>query len=338
MKHFVWVVALALVACAESSSNVDGGEDAGDDAGDSADAGVTRDPYPHACTYERDRDADGAHDWVSTYELDGDGRVLREEMDSDGDGDLNFVNVMTYDDEGREILRELDEDADGEPELSYETEYRSDGQIARTVDFHHETEIASVDYVYDDDGFLIERVGNLPDGHTHGGAGSRTTYENDENGCPVVTTQDDYDDGMIELIMMSEVDEQCRPLEIASDQFGDGEVDWVWSATYDDDGQVLTEKQVEGDTTTFFRETEWDGDLMLRQVETRGTSTDVTEYFYDEAGNLERVMDDPFGDGAAIDMTLYENDARGNALRVLMDDHGDGVVDDIATYSFDCWE
>lgn len=330
------------MACAQSTTSVDGGggDDArdGGDAGDGRDAGVTRDPYPHACTYERDRDANGEVDWVSTYELDRDGRVLREEMDGDGDGVLNFINVMSYDDEGREILRELDEDADGETDLRYETEYRSDGQIARTADFHHDTEIASVDYVYDDDGFLIERIGNLPDGHTHGGEGSRTTYENDDNGCAVVTTQDDYDDGLIELVMITEVDEDCRPLEIASDQFGDGEIDWVWTATYDGSGRVLTERQVEGEKMTFLRQTEWDGDLMLRQVEMRGTSMDVTEYFYDGAGNLERVMDDAFGDGRAIDMTLYENDARGNALRVVMDDHGDGVVDDIAAYTYDCWD
>jgi hypothetical protein len=333
MKHLAWVVALGLVACSSGSDSADGGDDA-----EQGDAGVTRDPYPHACTYERDLDADGKHDWRSSYELDEDGRVLREEIDNDGDGDLDFVNLMTYDDEGRQTLRELDEDGDGEADYEYETEYRADGQIARTADSHHGVEIASVDFTYDDDGFLLERVGNLADGHTHGEAGSRTTYENDEDGCAIVITQDDYDDGMIELVMTSEVDEDCRPLVIESDQYGDGEVDWVWTASYDDDGHVLTEKQVEGEVMTFFRETEWDGELKLRQVETRGTSTYVTEYFYDDAGNLERVMDDAFDDGFAVDMTLYDNDARGNVLRVVIDDHGDGVVDDVSVYTYDCWE
>jgi len=301
-------------------------------------------PYPHACTYVRDHNADGADDWIVAYELDGEGRVTREETDADGDGSLDFINVTTYDDQGRPLKRELDEDADGELDIEYTTKYRADGQLDRTVDYDADGEvIAMTEYVYDDDGLLIEMVGALPatSSHDHsGGSGhdSLMTYEYDENDCVIATVRDDHDDGMIELSTTREVDEDCNPLEIAADDGDDGEVDRLWTTTYDDDGRVVLETFVERGVTRIRRATTWDGDLKLREVEMRGADTTVTTYTYDDAGYLLLVENDVHDDGLGIETTKYENDARGNVLRVTIDDHGDGVIDDVSVYTYACWE
>jgi hypothetical protein len=198
------------------------------------------------------------------------------------------------------------------------------------------------DYVYDEDGLLIEMIGALPatSSHDHsvGGHDSVMTFEYDENDCVIATVRDDHDDGMIELATTREVDEDCNPLEIAADDGDDGEVDRLWTTTYDDAGRVHLEKFIERGVLRIRRETEWDGDLKLREVELRGADPTVTTYGYDDAGNLLRVEVDAHDDGLGIETTTYENDTRGNVLRVTIDDHGDGVIDDIAIYTYACWD
>lgn len=338
---------LALVLTTQLAGCGDGDlhdlADAGDRDAGAGDAAV-RDPYPHPCTYTRDLDADGDDDWGVSYELDDEGRVTRDETDADGDGTLDFINVTTYDDKGRQLTRELDADADSELDVKYTTEYRDDGQPERNVDYDAEGEVLSMtDYVYDENGYLIEMRGVLPStsSHDHGdGAGheSLMTFENDDNGCVIATVRDDHHDGMIELSTTSEVDEDCNPLEIKFDDLDDGEVDRVWTTTYDDAGRVLVEKLVERGVMRLRRETAWEGDLKRREVELRGAQTTVTTYAYDAAGNLIRVEADAHDDGVGVETTEYEIDHRGNVLRVTIDDRGDGVLDDISAYTYDCWE
>jgi len=340
-----FVLALVLTTQLAGCSDGDARDlaDASDGDAGAGDAAV-RDPYPHACTYTRDLDADGDDDWAVTYELDDEGRVTRDETDADGDGALDFINVTTYDDEGRQLTRELDEDADGELDVEYTTEYRDDGQPERNVDYDAEGEVISMtDFVYDEDGFLIEMLGVLPatSAHDHGdGAGhaSLMTFENDDNGCVIATARDDHQDGVIELSTSREVDEDCNPREIAADDLDDGEVDRVWTTTYDDAGRVLIEKFIERGVMRIRRETTWQGDLKVREVEQRGADTTVKAYAYDDAGNLIRVEADAHDDGVGVETTKYEIDGRGNVLRVTIDDRGDGVTDDISAYTYGCWE
>lgn len=348
MRVFLFVVVFALAACGGSSDDVDAGSgDAGTDdsgvvdagRGDAGeDGGVIRDPYPHACTYARDLEADGRYDWVSVYELDDEGRVLRDETDSDGDHAVNYVTVFTYDDEGRVLKRELDEDNDGEIDVEYTTEYRDDGQIERTIDYDAAGEmIAGLDYVYDDDGFLIELLGDLAGEDTHG-HDSRMTFENDENGCVIASTLDRFNDGQIEESTTRVVDDACRQLELASDRFDDGTVDFLRVVTYDDDGHELTATHTEGGEVTLERTTSWENGLKQEQVDEHGTSRDVITWQYDEAGNLIRIDDDKFDDGMAVSITKLEVDSRGNVLYEFIDDRGDGHPDDMAAYTYDCWE
>jgi YD repeat-containing protein len=344
MRLFLLVVATALVGCAGSSREVDAGADdasvldASPHDGGSADAGMVRDPYPHACTYARDNEADGLYDWVVVYELDDEGRVLREETDTDGDRLVNFVQLKAYDDEGRLVRRELDEDNDGEVDFEYTTEYRDDGQIASTADYDGAGElIAALEYIYDDDGFLIEMFGDLPSEDTHG-EDSRMTFENDAEGCLTSSTLDRYADDQIELSTVRESDEACRPLRIAIDLFADGTIDREWRATYDDDGNQLTETRIESDVIVLERDITWEVGRKVRVVDEHGTSRDVIRYDYDRAGNLVRIENDRFDDGIGVEVTTYELDDRGNVLYVLVDDRGDGHPDDMTAYTYDCWQ
>jgi hypothetical protein len=351
MRVFPFVVVVAaIVGCGGGSEAVEVDAGAGDagagdagatdgGAGDAgADASVSRDPYPHACTYARDNQADGLYDWIAIYDLDAAGNVLRDETDADGDRSVDFVNVMKYDDEGRIVRRELDEDNDGEIDFEYRTEYRDDGQIERTRDYDSAGEmIAGLEYIYDDDGFLIEMAGDLPGEHTHG-EDSLMTFENDADGCLIATALDRYADGEVEESTVRENDAACRPLMVDIDRFDDGTVDTVWLSEYDEDGNQVHEKHVDQGITVLERTSTWENGLKVRMVEVHGTSRDVTRYDYDSAGNLVRVENDKFDDGMFIEVTTYELDSRGNVLYSFIDDRGDGHPDDMAAYTYDCWE
>lgn len=349
MRVFPFVVVVAAIVGCDGGSEaveVDAGADGGatDGGGDGgtdpagADASVVRDPYPHPCTYARDHQADGHYDWIAIYELDAQGRVLRDETDADGDRSVNFVNVMEYDDEGRIVRRELDENNDGEVDFESRTEYRDDGQIERTTDYDGEGEmIAGLEYIYGDDGVLIEMAGDLPGEHTHG-EDSRMTFEHDADGCLIATALDRYADGKIEETIERENDGACRPLMVTIDRFDDGTIDLVLQSEYDDDGNQLLERHVDQGMIVLERTITWENGRKVRLVEEHGTSRDVVRYRYDSAGNLERIENDIFDDGMAIEVTTFELDSRGNVLYEFIDDRGDGHPDDMSAYTYDCWE
>jgi len=338
-RLWLGLLCIGAVACSGSGSDdADGGADAGDADG-GTDASVVNDPYPHPCTYARDLQADGIYDWISIYELDDEGRVIRDETDADGDQDVDYLTLTTYDEDGRQTRQTLDQDNDGVVDLEHVNDYRSDGQLKSQIDYDGAgEELHRLEYSYDDDGFLIEMFGYLPSADDHIEHPTRVTLENDDNGCMIGRIQDDHDDGVIEVVSEYEVEEDCHVLLEETDRHDDGVIDLVATYEYDEDGHAISEDFVVRDIRKLLRTTTYEGALKMRVVEERAASSDVTTYEYDDVGNLLRIDDDAFDDGMAITTTKYENDARGNPLYVLIDDHGDGHPDDLAAYTYDCWE
>lgn len=327
---------LSVLACEAGEGADAGGAEAADSG---ADAAVVHDPYPHACTYARDLQGDGIYDWISIYELDDEGRVTRDETDADADQHVDFITLTTYDEHGRQLRQTIDQDNDGVVDREHTTDYRSDGQPELELELNGiGEELWRLEYSYDDDGFLIEQYGHQPGEDERTTLRSRVTFENNGDGCMIARIQDDHGDGVIDVSSEYEVDDACRIVREETDRGADGTIDLVAVTRYDEDGRAVREEFIERDVRKLLRTSTYEAGLLMRVVEERAASSDVTTYTYDEVGNLIRIDDDAFDDGMAIATTKFENDARGNPLYVLTDDRGDGHPDDLAAYTYDCWK
>ena len=190
----------------------------------------------------QDFDANGVDDRRLSWVRDGDGRVTEERLDRDADGDAETIHIWTYDTAGHLMAERVDDDGDGvwDKERTYTLdvegrpmaerytfagpfgdtvsvdtahEYRSDGQLSRSIATWSDGSSSTAVWFYDADGRPRRREeesqgvfgGDLDTGP------QRSTEDFDCAGNRVAESFDRGADGSVDSGLLYTFDDACYP-------------------------------------------------------------------------------------------------------------------------------
>ena len=239
------------------------------------------------CRATVDSNNDGKADTVTSYGYDKAGRLVEKSYENAGDGKLDAITKISYDAKGAIVLQEMVDGASG----------NKVGQIS----FH-----------YDDGGLLVETVTDDP---YDGQPDAQTIYKYDAGGSKVreiYYQKDEIPNGTLSI----GYDRAGQPVSFQSDTNSDGEIDWIRTASYDEQGN---------------RERE-----ILQNV--TGEITQIVTYAYDSLGNRIGKSVDGGADGVIERETTYFVDEYGNTFgekELLL--QGELIEEARTYYDYSCW-
>lgn len=282
-------------------------------------------------------DGDGIIDYVDKYIYDDNLKLIKVELDSDIDETAYSYNEVEYfyDDNSNQIKFVFGN-------LTKTTFYDSSGAIVKLVKswdygiYANSSYVTMDQYFYDIDELIITYLEIcLYQGQLNyqilmkaptGGIIEEAEYDCSpvivynytyaDNG-KVIRSEDWNNDGINEIVFISEKDADGDLIKIEVDSDPDGDIDSVYTYINDARGNLL---QIEIDSDN-------DG--------TTDTITRANTYTYDENGNITKIESDTDNNGTINNVTVFTYDTYGNKIKEEYDDDNDGAFD--RSYSY-CWK
>lgn len=320
--------------------------------------------YKAYTRYARDDDADGSDDWVRflTYDA-ATGRVVRDEYDENNDGFIDNVYTQSYHanlygdlyttdrgNDGIEGSRDWDLDAFGDI-VRYEE--RRDGELyqleTRELDpatgLYVRREVTNpVTGVHTIETWTMDDQGNRPTATIdYDGDGSPENYVTLTYDAPnslwTGREDDTNGDGIADVATTRSFNEDGNLLSERRDDGADGSIDYVDQRTYDTGG-YMTHREIDNENdgvvdVEYFWERNSRGQALSSIREENGVRVYADRATYDVAGQRLTYLRDDDGDGNFDHGYAHTYDSGGRQLEWSYDAGADGVLDRIYTYTYD---
>lgn len=272
----------------------------------------------------------------TSYDYRDDGELAAKQRDSNGDGEADSATTNVYDDDGK-LLR-IEEDNDLSDELVDKVssfEYDAEGRRTQEEVYEGEAPASLTTYTYDEDGNLTLRE------EDQGIDAALDAIEQwaFESGVLVSHELDNDGDGLVEE--RQTFDAEGRVL---TDQgYHDGVLDSATTYEYDEDGNLVVERAMDGEATLLSLKQYAYGEgsrLTELTVDGDGDGIDdaVTRWGYDAEGHLliveERRSADP--DAPFVVTEDYTYDAEGRLIETTLDSDADGTPDGFERRRYEC--
>jgi hypothetical protein len=190
--------------------------------------------------------------------------------------------------------------------------------------------------------FEFTACGSDVDDGIDGSIDSAWIYEYDTFGYPTFDRRDDGDDGVVEAVVSYDY-ESGDLLGYDEDEGFDGDVEYAWSATYDDHRKQTEAEDADGDDLIDSASTwRYEGDQIstveVDQAEAGmmvdGAIDQRHTYFY-QGDDVDRIDSDFDLDGTRDAVTTYEYNGDGDAVAQHIDYGDDGADDYVYTWEYD---